>query len=65
MTISTKYDIGDTVWFMHDNKCVSKKVENIKIDVDNMYIQYIFNGYGICLSEKHLFSTKEELLKSL
>lgn len=65
MTISTKYNIGDTVWFMHDNKCVSKKVENIKIDVDNMYIQYIFNGYGIWLSEKHLFSTKEELLKSL
>lgn len=22
MTISTKYDIGDMVWFMHDNRCV-------------------------------------------
>lgn len=65
MTISTKYDIGDMVWFMHDNKCVSKKVENIKIDVDNMYIQYIFNGNNIWLYEKYLYSTKEELLKSL
>lgn len=65
MTISTKYNIGDTVWFMHDNKCVSKKVENIKIDVDNMYIQYMFDGNDIWLSEKHLYSTKEELLKSL
>ena len=65
MTINTKYNIGDTVWFMHDNKCVSKKVENIKIDVDIMYIQYVFNENGVWLSEKHLFSTKEELLKSL
>lgn len=65
MTISTKYDIGDTVWFMHDNRCVLKKVENIKIDVDNMYIQYVFDGNNIWISEKHLFSTKEELLKSL
>lgn len=65
MTISTKYDIGDMVWFMYDNICVLKKVENIKIDVCDMYIQYIFDGNEIWLSEKHLFSTKEELLKSL
>lgn len=65
MTISTKYDIGDMVWFMHDNICVSNKVENIRIDVDNMYIQYVFNGGNIWLSETFLYSTKEELLKSL
>jgi hypothetical protein len=65
MTISTKYDIGDMVWFMHDNICVLKKVENINIDVCHMYIQYMFDGNDIWLSEKHLFSTKEELLKSL
>lgn len=44
MTISTKYDIGDMVWFMHDNICVLKKVENINIDVCHMYIQYMFDG---------------------
>lgn len=65
MTISTKYDIGDMVWFMHDNICVLKKVENINIDVCHMYIQYMFDENDIWLSEKHLFSTKEELLKSL
>lgn len=65
MTISTKYDIGDILWFIYNNKCQSKKVENIKIDVCDMYIQYIFDGNDIWLSEKHLFSTKEELLKSL
>lgn len=65
MTVSTKYDIGDMVWFMHDNICVLKKVENINIDVCHMYIQYMFDENSIWLSEKHLFSTKEELLKSL
>lgn len=65
MTISTKYDIGDMVWFMHDNICVLKKVENINIDVCHMYIQYVFNGGNIWLSETFLYSTKEELLKSL
>lgn len=65
MTISTKYDIGDMVWFMHDNRCVLKKIENINIDVYYMYIQYNFDENSIWLSEKHIFSTKEELLKSL
>lgn len=65
MTISTKYDIGDMVWFMHDNRCILKKVENINIDVCHMYIQYMFDEDDMWLSEKHLYSTKEELLKSL
>lgn len=65
MTISTKYDIGDMVWFMYDYICVLKKVENINIDVYHNYVQYMFDENSIWLSEKHLFSTKEELLKSL
>lgn len=65
MTISTKYDIGDMVWFMYDNICVLKKVENINIDVYHKYVQYMFDENSIWLSEKYLFSTKEELLKSL
>ena len=65
MTISTKYDIGDMVWFMYGNICVLKKVENINIDVYHKYVQYMFDENSIWLSEKHLFSTKEELLKSL
>lgn len=65
MTIDTKYDIGETVWFMHKNKCVSMKIENINIEVKIKYIQYVFNESEIWISEKHLFSTREELLKSL
>lgn len=65
MGIKTKYNIGDMVWFMYDNICVLKKVENINIDVYHKYVQYMFDENSIWLSEKHLFSTKEELLKSL
>lgn len=65
MEIKTKYNIGEMVWFMYDNICVLKKVENINIDVYHKYVQYMFDENSIWLSEKHLFSTKEELLKSL
>lgn len=65
MEIKTKYNIGDTVWFMHKNRCVSMKIENINIEVKIKYIQYIFNESEIWISEKYLFPTKEELLKSL
>lgn len=65
MEIKTKYNIGDKVWLMHNNKCVLKRIENISIDVSNMYIQYLFDGNDIWLSEKYLFPNKEELLKSL
>lgn len=29
MTIQTKYNIGDDVWFMHDNQIVSGKIDII------------------------------------
>lgn len=73
MTIETKYNIGDEVWFMHDNK--AKRGTIIKIDVSlerDMNSQYvgksvqysIFNMHCPYIGT-HLFHTKEELLKSL
>lgn len=35
MTIETKYNIGDEVWFMEDNAAVYGDVANIKIEVYN------------------------------
>lgn len=32
MTIETKYNIGDEVWFLHDNNIVSDKIDIIKIE---------------------------------
>lgn len=73
MTIETKYNIGDEVWFMHDNK--AKRGTIIKIDVSlerdmnsqnvGKSVQYsIFNFHAPYIGT-HLFHTKEELLNSL
>lgn len=65
MMIDTKYDIGQKVWFMHQNECVNMEIEDIRIQTNPLYIQYVFNNRSIWLSVKYIFSTKEELLKSL
>lgn len=31
MTISTKFSIGDEVWFIHDSKAVKQKVYSIRL----------------------------------
>lgn len=73
MKIETKYNIGDEVWFMHDNKVKSGTI--IKIDVvleRDMNSQNVGKSvyYGLYnfispYIEQRLFPTKEELLKSL
>lgn len=65
MMIDTKYDIGQKVWFMYQNECVNMEIEDIRIQTNPLYIQYVFNNRSIWLSVKYIFSTKEELLKSL
>ena len=69
MTIETKYNIGDEVWFYEG--IVSTKGEIGSIDV-TMTEKKLLIRYDIItpialyfLSEKKLFPTKEELLKSL
>lgn len=73
MKIETKYNIGDEVWFMHDNSVKSARI--IKIDA---VIEKDMNSAFVCINtwydlynyhtpyiERRLFPTKEELLKSL
>ena len=72
MDIKTKYDLGQSVFFMKDNKVETSAIKQISIDVwynkfNEIRIKeryYLFSGdqfYG----EEDLFLTKEELLKSL
>lgn len=69
MTIETKYNIGDQVWFMDGLEPVSKEILRIDIEVYNVktIIEYdvmlgdIITGFY----EHQIFPTKEELLKSL
>ena len=70
MTIETKYNIGDEVWFILG--ATAKKGEVLEITFTK--IEDILTGYYYNVSvgtshasfyEKQLFPTKEELLKSL
>lgn len=63
MTIETKYNIGDEVWFMFQGKVQSGYIVSITIYGD--CIIYNMRAYCLSFKESLLFPTKEELLKSL
>lgn len=71
MTIETKYNIGDEVWFYHHNNIMSSRVRSINLLVrkDGISISYLMGDMWtdqyIVLYEESLFPTKEELLRSL
>ena len=70
MTIETKYNIGDEVWFMNEGEPTSERIVTIDIE---QYERKQFVEYTAVLSdviltsfyEQEVFPTKEELLKSL
>lgn len=79
MTIETKYNIGDEVWSICECKAYKFTVKKIEIKclsstmLVKYYLTYIDKERDIIMEtdvpepylEQHLFSTKEELLKSL
>jgi hypothetical protein len=71
MTIETKYNIGDEVWFMNENKAYVSFIEDVRVKRNNKNtkIEYMVESmqkkdFGL-KKESDLFPTKEELLKSL
>jgi hypothetical protein len=71
MTIETKYNIGDEVWFMNENKVYVSFIEDVRVkrNSKNTKIEYMVESmqkkdFGL-KKEQDLFPTKEELLKSL
>jgi hypothetical protein len=72
MKIETKYDPGDTVWIMINNKpkeCVIYEVEPGKIMKNLKYLDRYtiegYNGNSPTFYNSDIFKTKEELLNSL
>lgn len=70
MTIETKYSIGDEVWFINLRKeSMQAKIFRINVEVrrKNIYVEYSLSNkeFIVTRKEEELFSTKEELLKSL
>lgn len=74
MTIQTKYDIGDEVWFASGGKEIEGYIEYLRINYEcgrweeGKVESYTVRGYNDILyviEAEKLFPTKEELLKSL
>lgn len=75
MTIETKYNIGDEVWFIKDNKVQSLKITQLNVLMNLLpktdghgceIVQVVdYSDRKTVLAEYECFSTKEELLKSL
>ena len=73
MDIKIKYDLGQSVFYMRDNRVQNGSVSRIVIEIDcygsdeNIRVR---TGYNVTYDsplyrETELFLTKEELLKSL
>lgn len=81
MRIETKYNIGDEVWFMYDNKALRGRILGIGtnyscshfdeantpqcVDYSEDYTVNICLGHSIRMLGRELYPSKEELLKSL
>ena len=72
MTITTKFDIQQQVFFMENNKVLTGKIDNLQTNVysiDNIEISYsvsMSNGkFTTNIEETELFGSKELLLASL
>ena len=72
MDIKIKYDLGQSVFYMNDNRVQNDSVHRILLEIDydrddNIRVKkgYYVSDYAPMKRETELFPTKEELLKSL
>lgn len=76
MTIETKYNVYDEIWFLANNKSCKSKIRGIKIEVSSNEIEitetvtYLCNEEAdarvhIKVEQSNAFPTKEALLQSL
>lgn len=68
MEVKTKYDIGDVVFFMSNNRVEKLKITGVGISVEDAGGEpEIFNHlqYDTEKAENKLFRSKKELLESL
>lgn len=71
MTIETKYNIGDEVYYKRFGEVYELKIIGVKviekkpISSIEYYVIEDDDNISMCLAEQLLFPTKEELLKSL
>ncbi len=70
MEIKTKYDVGDEVFHLHQSKVITSIIKRIDYSKFHDYgsiktsVEYTLSS-GQTTTERYVFSSKEELLKSL
>lgn len=70
MIVTTKFNVNETVWFMHRNKVTSGKIIGINLHANSISSHTNYNIDALVsidkrIFEDQLFRSKEELLKSL
>lgn len=68
MEIKTKFNVGDKVFYMRDNRVQSEEVRGIQVLIHRSEVNiivYVSSGDKRGYTEDVLFESKEELLKSL
>ncbi len=67
MEVKTKFNIGDIVFLISNNKVSSQKVTGLAIDVEDgkVEVSYSLTFSESKVDESKLFKTKEELINSL
>ena len=69
MDIKTKYDLGQSVFFIEDNRVNEDIIDSIRIDIKYLggirVGRFYYRIGGKPYLEEKLFPTKEELIESL
>ena len=67
MTVNTKFNIGDQVWYMSDNRPNESDITGLSISINESgrpTIEYTLH-FNEKIGEAYLFSSKEELIAAL
>lgn len=68
MNIETKYNTGQPVWLMSENKPWNPVIDSIEVTIfqsEKRSVYYSFQNSRVKANEELVFPSKEELLKSL
>lgn len=64
MTVETKFNIGDEVWFIYHSKARQGEIDDIGLDYYTVKFGDKKRHLDV-VSANHVFKTKEELIESL
>ncbi len=66
--VKTKYNIGDKVWYLSNNRVQSLDITGVNVCVESKKeckVEYILHFNSSWVNEGKLFKSKKELLESL